>query len=117
MQIKPCYGIGVTLGTASVGARALSDARADAPMVAAMFKALAPMVKIAGRKDLHFYVDPQLAENFNVNLHLINTQAGDATDDERIVQADKKSDFIEETVSMPSKRPSDGPSARPCFCY
>jgi hypothetical protein len=71
-----------------------------------VFASARKMTKMAAleRQPLHFYVDPRLAEKFTINLHLADF--ADADGDKMVVAADKKAvgDFVEKTVSFPSKR-------------
>lgn len=88
---------------ASVAAR--SDVAEQAPEVAQIFESLGKAVKTAStdKADLHFYIDPKLAEKYHINLHLADS---DPEGGGKVVSADRKAigDFVEETVSFPSKR-------------
>lgn len=106
MRLRPCHGLGETLVQATLSCREQidSDVKSDAGVVAKLFASCRkPMVKTASsRPEVHFYVDPKLAENYKINLHLIDAEAEPS---ERIVSAEKKlADFSEETVSFISKR-------------
>ena len=92
-------------------AEIMSDVLMQASDVAEIFSSVAKNVKTAssGRPDLHFYIDPKLAENYDINLHMASDEAAPSDDwdgGRKVVAADKKavSDFSEETVSFPSKR-------------
>lgn len=111
MRIRPCHGLGETLSKAIINCKdqVRSDVVSDAETVSRMFASLIhpqTMVKTASKSDLHFYVDPRLAEKYKINLHLIDTDVQASTEDGgRVISADKKnSDFIEETVTFASKR-------------
>lgn len=81
-----------------------AEVTSQAGNVAAIFGGLKMVKTASGRKDLHFYVDPKLAENFNINLHLVeqnDRQAG------RTVTAGESGDFREATISFPSKQKRD----------
>jgi hypothetical protein len=60
-------------------------------------------VKTAGVKsDIHFYVDPALAEKYNINLHLTNGVVEEGKD---VFAAKGPTDnFAEETITFASKR-------------
>lgn len=65
------------------------------------------MVKTASadRKDVHFYIDPKLAENYKINLHMISQSDSGSSGEDVITKAaglDGK-EFAEETISFPSK--------------
>ena len=90
-------------------AEIMSDVLMQATDVAEIFSSVGKAVKTAssGRPDLHFYIDPKLAENYDINLHMASEAPSDEWDGGRkVVAADRKavSDFSEETVSFPSKR-------------
>lgn len=72
----------------------------------AIFASVGKAIKTAAadRTALHFYVDPRLAEKYDINLHMIDS--GEATGEGRDVFAGKepKDDFAEETVTFASKR-------------
>lgn len=91
---------------ASVAAR--HDVALEAPEVAEIFASLAKQIKVASadKADLHFYVDPRLAERYHINLHMADVGDLGPDGDRRVVSADKRAvgDFIEETISFPSKR-------------
>ncbi len=79
----------------------------------AIFTSLSKVVKTAsGKQDLHFYVDPNLAELYNINLHLSNSSGASGlvskgqSSDRIMVDADKRavSDFIEDTTVFASNR-------------
>ena len=90
-------------------AEIMSDVLMQATDVAEIFSSVGKAVKTASsdRPDLHFYIDPKLAENYDRHLHMASEATADEWDGSRkVVAADRKavSDFSEETVSFPSKR-------------
>jgi hypothetical protein len=86
--------------------RAAADVAKETPRVAEILSALrTAKTASSGRPDIHFYVDPKLAENFNINLHLI-----EQNDKTRVALASDKdggAEFSEETISFPSKRKNE----------
>lgn len=86
--------------------RASTEVGFEAPKVAKLLSTLRPTkTASSGRQDVHFFVDPKLAENFNINLHLI-----EQNDKTRVALASDKDggpEFSEETISFPSKRKNE----------
>ena len=71
----------------------------------AIFSSLGRMSKFAksGRPDLHFYVDPRIADKYDVNIHLAEDSVASG-DGKTVTAADRgiSGDFQEATVSFPS---------------
>ena len=92
-------------GSRKVRTEAIEYAKRLAPAVASIFRSL-KQHRFAGRPDVHFYVDPQLAANFNINLHMI--QEANEPDGKVVTAADNLSgDFKEQTITFPSRRTRD----------
>lgn len=85
----------------------LAEISAQAGEVSSLFSSM-KRVKTASsgeKADLHFYVDPFLAEKYHINIHMAQSANEPMDDSRKIVSAESKvSDFLEETVSFPSKR-------------
>ena len=65
-------------GSRKAAAEAMEYAKRLAPIVASIFDSLKQHRYASSRPDFHFYVDPKLAEQFNINLHMI--QEADSSD-------------------------------------
>jgi hypothetical protein len=80
-----------------------------APIVASIFDSLKQHRYASSRPDFHFYVDPKLAEQFNINLHMIQEADSSDADGKIVTAADKgfDGDFKEQTITFPSRRTRD----------
>jgi len=89
---------------AAVEQKAIYEVASQACDAKVIFASLKKQIKLAksGRPDLHFYVDPQLAEKYDINVHLVDST--EASNDGKTVTAKKtiEGDFQEETITFPS---------------
>lgn len=85
-------------------AKEVAQQAGDAKAVFASLRKVSKFAK-SGRPDLHFYVDPRLAEKYDINVHLAEDSVAEAGGDGKTVLAAGKGivgDFQEATVSFPS---------------
>src|ERR1035437_1478349 len=83
-----------------------ADVRSQSRDVAKIFRSI-PMLKFASvenaRQAIHLYVDPALAANYDINLHL-----AEAKGEARTVLAEKTTeDFLEKTTTFASRTKRD----------